>query len=103
MTSSAGAPLHPIAIVGAGMTGLACARRLAAAGQAVVLFDKGRAPGGRLATRRAESFQFDHGAQYVTARDSGFAAALADLVAGGAAAPWETGAAGAFVGTPGMS
>ncbi|CAL74389.1 hypothetical protein BRADO0443 [Bradyrhizobium sp. ORS 278] len=103
MSLSADTPLHPIAIIGAGMAGLACARRLAAAGQAVVLFDKGRAPGGRLATRRAEDFQFDHGAQYVTARDDGFAADLANLAAGGSAAPWEAGAAGAWVGTPGMS
>jgi renalase len=103
MTDPAATPHHPIAIVGAGMAGLACARRLTLAGHAVVLFDKGRAPGGRLATRRMQTWQFDHGAQYVTARDGGFAAELADLVATGAAAPWEAGAAGAHVGTPGMS
>ena len=40
------------AIVGAGIAGLACAQQLQAAGRTVQLFDKGRRPGGRVATRR---------------------------------------------------
>ena len=68
-----------IAIIGAGMAGLACARMLAVAGMMPVILDKGRGIGGRLATRRApEGRQFDHGAQYVTAKDPGFAALLTD-------------------------
>jgi renalase len=82
---------HPIAIIGAGVAGLACARRLADQGRAPVLFDKGRKAGGRLATRRAETAvgpaQFDHGAQYFTARDPAFAAAIAGWR--GAATPWD--------------
>ena len=70
---------------------------MTAAGLAVRLFDKGRGAGGRLATRRVEGLQFDHGAQYLTARGPGFAAALADA----GAVPW--GEAGRWVGTPGMS
>lgn len=73
-------PLHSVAIVGAGLAGLAVARTLAAHGVAVRIFDKGRAPGGRLATRRVEqdgrSFAFDHGAQYLTARGALFRATL---------------------------
>ena len=42
-------------------------------GWAVTVFDKGRGPGGRLATRRADDLRFDHGAQYFTARDPRFA------------------------------
>ena len=57
----------PIVIIGAGIAGLACARRLAEAGLAPVLLDKGRGIGGRVATRRMGDMQFDHGAQYVTA------------------------------------
>ena len=92
----------PIAVIGAGIAGLACARDLVAAGHAVRLFDKGRAPGGRVATRRATlpdgtPLRFDHGAQYASARDPDFAAAL--RAAG--AAPWPD--ATRFVGTPGMS
>ncbi len=45
---------HEVAIVGAGIAGLSCATALAAAGRRVVLFDKGRRPGGRLATRGGE-------------------------------------------------
>jgi predicted NAD/FAD-dependent oxidoreductase len=86
-----------IAVIGAGLAGLVCARALIARGHGVRLFDKGRSPGGRLATRRAAGLQFDHGAQYLTARGPGFAALLAEA----GAAPWET--ADHFVGTPGMS
>lgn len=94
----------PVAIIGAGMAGLACARRLALAGIAPVVFDKGHGIGGRVATRRAEGMQFDHGAQYVTARDAGFATVLADLAAIGAVGLWNDGSGRSpIVGTPGMS
>ena len=43
----------PVVIVGAGIAGLACARRLVQAGVRPILFDKGRESGGRVATRRA--------------------------------------------------
>ena len=65
-----------IAIIGAGMAGLTCATRLSAAGHEVSVFDKGRGPGGRMASRRVEhggeTFRFDHGAQYFTAREMAF-------------------------------
>lgn len=97
-----------IAIVGAGAAGLACARTLADAGMTPVVLDKGRGIGGRLATRRANGqLQFDHGAQYATARDKGFAALLAQAEAAGATARWDIGAEAPandrFVGLPGMS
>lgn len=69
-----------IAIIGAGLAGLACAARLREAGREVQLFDKGRVPGGRIGTRRLEvggrTLGLDHGAQYFTARDPAFAALL---------------------------
>lgn len=81
------------AVVGAGVAGLACARRLQAAGLRVGVFDKGRGPGGRLASRRFETpfgeARADHGAQYVTAREPAFAALLQDLAQTGDAACWE--------------
>ncbi len=90
-----------IAIIGAGLAGISAARALSARGIPVHLFDKGRAPGGRLATRRAEhagaALQFDHGAQYLRAAGPGFAAALE--AAG--AQPWPD--AARRVGVPGMS
>ena len=41
-----------VAVVGAGLAGVACARGLQAAGVEVTVFDKSRGVGGRLATRR---------------------------------------------------
>jgi len=96
--------LIPVAIIGAGIAGLACARRLREAGVASVLFDKGRAVGGRVATRRVNGLQFDHGAQYVTARTESFAAVLRALRASGTVGDWEQGSGPArLVGIPGMS
>lgn len=94
-----------IAVIGAGMAGLSCAHRLAAAGFAPVIFDKGRGVGGRLATRRtSEGLQFDHGAQYVTARKDGFRELLAAMRRTGMGDVWADGACSKrFVGTPGMS
>ena len=57
-----------IAIIGAGMTGVVCARNLKDAGYETIIFEKSRGIGGRMATRRtSEGLQFDHGAQYITA------------------------------------
>lgn len=89
-----------IAIIGAGMAGLAAARRLCAAGHAVTLFDKSRGLGGRMATRRAGALQFDHGAQYFSAKGEGFRSQLESWLASGQAAQWQP---GHFVGTPGMT
>lgn len=89
-----------IAIIGAGMAGLAAARRLKEAGHGVTLFDKSRGLGGRMATRRAGALQFDHGAQYFTARSERFRALVDGWLAGGQAGDWDD---GSYVGTPGMS
>jgi renalase len=61
-----------IAVVGAGIAGLACARELARADARVTVFEKSRGLGGRLGTRRQGNLAFDHGAQYVTARSRSF-------------------------------
>ena len=68
-------PKH-IAVVGAGMAGVACARTLVQAGHRVTVFEKSSGVGGRMATRRTAFGSFDHGAQYFTVRDARFAAAL---------------------------
>lgn len=49
------------AVIGAGLTGARIAGALAAAGQPVLVFDKGRGPGGRLSVRRTEFGDFAHG------------------------------------------
>lgn len=106
-----------VAVVGAGISGLTCARELADRDFVVSVFDKGRNAGGRTATRRIENcFQFDHGAQYFTARDPQFLDVTADWLARGIVAEWhgtivrlERGEVSAtspqarFVGVPGMT
>lgn len=96
-----------IAIVGAGIAGVSCAETLRTAGHAVTLFDRGRGAGGRMATRRVASaagaVAFDHGAQYFTARDESFAAAVAEWQTSGIVAPWPDAGDDAWVGTPGLS
>lgn len=95
-----------IAIIGAGIAGLSCADTLQVQGHAVALFDKGRGPGGRMATRRATTagaeVAFDHGAQYFTARDPAFTAMVLEWETADVVAPWPSAGADAWVGTPGM-
>ena len=96
-----------VAVIGAGIAGLACANRLARSGYKTVLFDKGRGPGGRMSTRRVDlpdgRLHFDHGAQYLTARDPDFTAMIEGLERDGHAARWDAAGADAWVGTPGMN
>ncbi|ESQ76096.1 NAD(P)/FAD-dependent oxidoreductase [Asticcacaulis sp. AC402] len=96
-----------IAVIGAGMAGAACATALQAVGRSVSLFDKGRGPGGRMSARSVtvgeDIVRFDHGAQYFTARNSGFRAQVAAWHARGIVAPWPAAGAGAWVGTPAMN
>lgn len=77
-----------VGIVGAGVAGLQVARRLREAGADVLLFDKARGPSGRVATRRSDFGQFDHGAQYFTARDPRFEKQIEDWCARGIAELW---------------
>lgn len=52
-------------IVGAGMAGLVCARRLQQAGYQVAILEKSRGLGGRMATRRLDGIPLDHGARFL--------------------------------------
>ena len=77
-----------IAIIGAGIAGLHVARALAAHAD-VQVFEKSRGLGGRMSTRRAGAYRFDHGAQYFTARGEGFQQFLAPFIAAGTVATWQ--------------
>jgi renalase len=96
-----------IGIVGAGMAGLACAQVLGSQGYEVRLFDKGRGPGGRMATRRvstpAGEVSFDHGAQYFSARDERFVEIVRAWHRRGLVAPWPEADPEAWVGVPAMN
>jgi predicted NAD/FAD-dependent oxidoreductase len=54
-----------VAIIGAGLAGLTCAQQLHQAGYRVVVVEKSRGVGGRLATRRLHETCADHGVRYL--------------------------------------
>lgn len=80
-----------IVIVGAGLSGLSAARRLARADRHVMLLDKGRSVGGRLATRRLAGGRADHGAQFFTVRSDEFRLTVERWLAQGLAFKWSRG------------
>ena len=59
-------------IIGAGISGLLCATELKKQGHRVKVIDKGRGPGGRMATRQIHQGRLDHGAQFFTVRSERF-------------------------------
>ncbi len=77
-----------ILILGAGMAGLSAATELQRAGRRVLVLDKSRSVGGRMATRRLGEAVFDHGAQFMTARSARFQGMLGGLVEDGAVVEW---------------
>ena len=83
-----------VLIIGAGITGLTAAAELQRAGRRVLVLDKGRSVGGRLASRRIDGATFDHGAQFITTRDPRFAAVLEKGRQNGAMEEWCRGFAG---------
>ena len=78
-----------IAVVGAGIAGLACARRLVDDDHAVTVFERQDVPGGRIATMRTEIGGFDHGAQYLTARHPEFVEQIDRWLRAGLVEPWS--------------
>lgn len=76
-----------IAVVGAGMAGIVCARTLAQAGCAVTIFEAQATAGGRMATQDTPFGSFDSGAQYFTVRDERFGRALE--LTGAGCRPWS--------------
>ncbi len=81
-------PATSAMVIGAGIAGLACARRLRDAGWSVTVFDKGRRVGGRMASRDTDVGVFDHGAQFFTVREPAFAAVVHAAEAQGAVQAW---------------
>ena len=82
-----------VVVIGAGMAGLTAAHRLSAVAEVIVL-DKGRGVGGRLATRRNGEATFDHGAQFLTTHSDEFAQIVNRWVNDGVVTPWFRGRIG---------
>ncbi|MEL6686987.1 MAG: FAD-dependent oxidoreductase [Pseudomonadota bacterium] len=78
-----------IAIIGAGIAGLTAARRLSP-NHEVILFDKSRGVGGRMSTRYAGDYEFDHGAQYFTVTDPEFQALMDKEAKKGEVSRWKS-------------
>lgn len=78
-----------IAVIGAGIAGLSCARELARTDSEVTVFERSRGLGGRLATRRTGELAFDHGAQFLTARSRPFVKYIGTAVRSESAVAWR--------------
>lgn len=79
--------MRRVAVIGAGLSGIVLANELAQHAN-VTVFEKARGLGGRMSTRRAEPYTFDHGAQYFTARTKAFQEYLRPLIEKGDVAIW---------------
>ena len=79
---------HRILIIGSGISGISAGRALHQAGKEVLIIDKGRRIGGRVSTRRADGFIFDHGAQFFTAHHAPLTELCASAIASGKIQSW---------------
>lgn len=83
-----------IAVIGAGVSGLACASELTKHGHRVIVFEKSRGAGGRAPTRWLDRdstppLGFDHGAQYFHVRSGAFRQVIDQASSYGVVAPWQ--------------
>ena len=77
-----------IAIIGSGISGLAAARTLNKIAD-ITIFEKSRGIGGRIATRRANPFTFDHGAQYFLVKNADFESFVSPYIKSGVVKRWD--------------
>ncbi len=68
--------MRDVIVLGAGIAGLQCARRMQSAGADVLVVDRADKPGGRCATRSFDGQPADYGPLFVHGRDAGFLAAV---------------------------
>ena len=88
--ASANNSKQTVAVIGAGMTGITCARALYVAGYDVTVFEKSRGLGGRMATRRVgKTLTIDHEAQFITARSDAFKSFMQRACKAGTAEIWQ--------------
>tara|TARA_Y100001936_G_scaffold241563_1_gene277571 strand:+ start:316 stop:1290 length:975 start_codon:yes stop_codon:yes gene_type:complete len=98
-------PINNTIIIGSGIAGLSCGIGLAARNIDATILDKGRNIGGRMATRvTSAGFEFDHGVQYIKAKDEHFQRVIQEARRELVLSQWEDGSVDQrFVGTPRMN
>lgn len=77
-----------VAVIGAGLSGLVCAQQLQRAGYQVVVIEKSRGLGGRLATRRLQDTCADHGVRYLNQQGQLSQSLIQTLKSQGIIQPW---------------
>ncbi|MGI9177607.1 MAG: NAD(P)/FAD-dependent oxidoreductase [Pirellulales bacterium] len=75
-------------VVGAGIAGLMAAARVGGHGRRVLVLDKSRGVGGRMATRRVGGAVCDHGAQFFTQRTRDFHGVVEQAIHDEAVVEW---------------
>ena len=80
--------MDKVAVIGAGISGLALANKLKKYFE-VVVFEKSRGYGGRVATRRAGEFIFDHGAQFFKVKTDEFREYIKPMIDKGIVDIWK--------------
>jgi len=81
--------MNRVAVIGAGLCGAAAAVTLVQSGYQVTVFDKGRAVGGRMSSKRMAAGYLDMGAQYFTARSPKFQRQVQSWLKAGCAEVWN--------------
>lgn len=77
-----------VAVIGAGIAGLTCAQQLQQCGYSVVVVEKSRGLGGRLATRRLSQTHADHGVRCLEVQGDLTRSLIQTLEAQGTLHPW---------------
>lgn len=77
-----------IGIIGGGISGLTLASKLKKYAN-ITVFEKSRGLGGRMSTRRAEPFYFDHGAQFFKATNRDFLEFIEPMINSGVIKRWD--------------
>ncbi|OKH51109.1 hypothetical protein NIES30_03310 [Phormidium tenue NIES-30] len=81
--------MEDVVVIGAGISGLTAARQLQQGGHRVIVVDKSRGLGGRLATRRRGVTTIDHGCRYLQPFSDSTLSCLPTLLEAGVLQPWE--------------
>ncbi|WP_255524818.1 FAD-dependent oxidoreductase [Nodosilinea sp. FACHB-13] len=81
--------MEDVVVIGAGLSGLTAARQLQQVGHQVIVIDKSRGLGGRLATRRRGFTAIDHGCRYLQPFSDSTLSFVPALLEAGVLQTWE--------------